>query len=111
MKLDPGMHIVMHLVFFGKTGVTLGRIWGLHGGSSVSVGWTPDQGGGGDDDGWRRGGCWSARHACGGHLRDAGFGSDGGATSSRLSAGGGAWGPLVLAGLSGGASVTPQIFN
>jgi hypothetical protein len=22
MKLDPGMHIVMHLVFFGKTGVT-----------------------------------------------------------------------------------------
>jgi hypothetical protein len=21
MKLDPGMHIVMHLVFFGKTGV------------------------------------------------------------------------------------------
>jgi hypothetical protein len=23
MKLDPGMHIVMHLVFFGKTGVTM----------------------------------------------------------------------------------------
>jgi hypothetical protein len=23
MKLDPGMHIVMHLVFFGKSGVTL----------------------------------------------------------------------------------------
>jgi hypothetical protein len=22
MKLDPGMHIVMHLVFFGKSGVT-----------------------------------------------------------------------------------------
>jgi hypothetical protein len=22
MKLDPGMHIVMHLVFFGKTDVT-----------------------------------------------------------------------------------------
>jgi hypothetical protein len=22
MKLDPGMHIVMHLLFFGKTGVT-----------------------------------------------------------------------------------------
>jgi hypothetical protein len=22
MKLDPGMHIVMHLVFFGKAGVT-----------------------------------------------------------------------------------------
>jgi hypothetical protein len=22
MELDPGMHIVMHLVFFGKTGVT-----------------------------------------------------------------------------------------
>jgi hypothetical protein len=22
MKLDPGMHIGMHLVFFGKTGVT-----------------------------------------------------------------------------------------
>jgi hypothetical protein len=22
MKLDPDMHIVMHLVFFGKTGVT-----------------------------------------------------------------------------------------
>jgi hypothetical protein len=22
MKLDPGMHIVMHLIFFGKTGVT-----------------------------------------------------------------------------------------
>jgi hypothetical protein len=25
MKLDPGMHIVMHLVFFGKTGVTRHR--------------------------------------------------------------------------------------
>jgi hypothetical protein len=24
MKLDPGMHIGLHLVFFGKTGVTLG---------------------------------------------------------------------------------------
>jgi hypothetical protein len=23
MKLDPGMHIVMHLVFFGKAGVTV----------------------------------------------------------------------------------------
>jgi hypothetical protein len=23
MKLDPGMHIVIHLVFFGKTGVNL----------------------------------------------------------------------------------------
>jgi hypothetical protein len=23
MKLDPSMHIGMHLVFFGKTGVTL----------------------------------------------------------------------------------------
>jgi hypothetical protein len=23
MKLDPGMHIIMHLVFFGKTGVTV----------------------------------------------------------------------------------------
>jgi hypothetical protein len=23
MKLDPGMHIGLHLVFFGKTGVTL----------------------------------------------------------------------------------------
>jgi hypothetical protein len=23
MKLDPGMHIGMHLVFFGKSGVTL----------------------------------------------------------------------------------------
>jgi hypothetical protein len=22
MKLDPGMHIGLHLVFFGKTGVT-----------------------------------------------------------------------------------------
>jgi hypothetical protein len=22
MKIDPGIHIVMHLVFFGKTGVT-----------------------------------------------------------------------------------------
>jgi hypothetical protein len=22
MKLDPGMHIIMHLVFFGKSGVT-----------------------------------------------------------------------------------------
>jgi hypothetical protein len=30
MKLDPGMHIVMHLVFFGKTGVTsppLYKLW------------------------------------------------------------------------------------
>jgi hypothetical protein len=25
MKLDPGMHIGLHLVFFGKTGVTAGR--------------------------------------------------------------------------------------
>jgi hypothetical protein len=24
MKLDPGMHIGLHLVFFGKTGVTIG---------------------------------------------------------------------------------------
>jgi hypothetical protein len=24
MKLDPGMHIGMHLVFFGKAGVTQG---------------------------------------------------------------------------------------
>jgi hypothetical protein len=24
MKLDPGMHIGMHLVFFGKSGVTQG---------------------------------------------------------------------------------------
>jgi hypothetical protein len=23
MKLDPGMHIGMHLVFFGKSGVTI----------------------------------------------------------------------------------------
>jgi hypothetical protein len=23
MKLDPGMHLGLHLVFFGKTGVTL----------------------------------------------------------------------------------------
>jgi hypothetical protein len=23
MKLDPGMHIGLHLVFFGKTGVTV----------------------------------------------------------------------------------------
>jgi hypothetical protein len=27
MKLDPGMHIVMHLVFFGKTGVTQGCLY------------------------------------------------------------------------------------
>jgi hypothetical protein len=25
MKLDPGMHIGMHLVFFGKSGVTTSR--------------------------------------------------------------------------------------
>jgi hypothetical protein len=25
MKIDPGMHIGLHLVFFGKTGVTLLR--------------------------------------------------------------------------------------
>jgi hypothetical protein len=25
MKLDPDMHIGLHLVFFGKTGVTGGR--------------------------------------------------------------------------------------
>jgi hypothetical protein len=25
MKLDPGMHIVMHLVFFRKVGVTISR--------------------------------------------------------------------------------------
>jgi hypothetical protein len=27
MKLDPGMHIGLHLVFFGKSGVT---IWNVH---------------------------------------------------------------------------------
>jgi hypothetical protein len=26
MKLDPGMHIGLHLVFFGKTGVTRARL-------------------------------------------------------------------------------------
>jgi hypothetical protein len=26
MKLDPGMHIGLHLVFFGKTGVTAGDL-------------------------------------------------------------------------------------
>jgi hypothetical protein len=26
MKIDPGIHIVMHLVFFGKIGVTLSRV-------------------------------------------------------------------------------------
>jgi hypothetical protein len=29
MKLDPGMHISLHLVFFGKSGVTTAR--GCHG--------------------------------------------------------------------------------
>jgi hypothetical protein len=27
MKLDPGMHIGLHLVFFGKTGVTGAELW------------------------------------------------------------------------------------
>jgi hypothetical protein len=26
MKLDPGMHIGLHLVFFGKSGVTVGIV-------------------------------------------------------------------------------------
>jgi hypothetical protein len=26
MKLDPGMHIVLHLVFFGKSGVTICQV-------------------------------------------------------------------------------------
>jgi hypothetical protein len=26
MKLDPGMHIGLHLVFFGKTGVTVVKL-------------------------------------------------------------------------------------
>jgi hypothetical protein len=26
MKLDPGMHIGLHLVFFGKTGVTISKL-------------------------------------------------------------------------------------
>jgi hypothetical protein len=30
MKLDPGMHIGLHLVFFGKSGVTSGKIYDLH---------------------------------------------------------------------------------
>jgi hypothetical protein len=29
MKFDPGMHIGLHLVFFGKTGVTSGSMAGL----------------------------------------------------------------------------------
>jgi hypothetical protein len=31
MKLDPGMHIDLHLVFFGKTGVTatMAADWGF----------------------------------------------------------------------------------
>jgi hypothetical protein len=29
MKLDPGMHIGMHLVFFGKSGVTLAYLGSL----------------------------------------------------------------------------------
>jgi hypothetical protein len=31
MKLDPGMHIGLHLVFFGKTGVTGGQPGGRPG--------------------------------------------------------------------------------
>jgi hypothetical protein len=27
MKLDPGIHIVKHLVFFGKSGVTSEQEW------------------------------------------------------------------------------------
>jgi hypothetical protein len=30
MKLDPGMYIGLHLVFFGKTGVTEVPVIGLH---------------------------------------------------------------------------------
>jgi hypothetical protein len=37
MKLDPGMHIVMHLVFFGKTGVT-GSWLSIAGASCVLTG-------------------------------------------------------------------------
>jgi hypothetical protein len=29
MKLDPGMHIDLHLVFFGKIGVTTKMVKGL----------------------------------------------------------------------------------
>jgi hypothetical protein len=49
MKLDPGMHINLHLVFFGKTGVTPCEVileciklykvrrkpWGLSGSSAI----------------------------------------------------------------------------
>jgi hypothetical protein len=49
MKLDPGMHIDLHLVFFGKTGVT-----GVGAGvgvpppfTLVPVGSTKTKGGGG----------------------------------------------------------------
>jgi hypothetical protein len=30
MKIDPGIHIVMNLVFFGKTGVTVAKNPVLH---------------------------------------------------------------------------------
>jgi hypothetical protein len=30
MKLDPGMHIGMHFVFFGKSGETAGGLTDLH---------------------------------------------------------------------------------
>jgi hypothetical protein len=40
MKLDPGMHIGMHLVFFGKSGVTDG--------SYMLVPANEDEGAGGD---------------------------------------------------------------
>jgi hypothetical protein len=51
----------------------------------------------------RGGGGWPTLRACGSRPRGTGLGGDGGAASSQLAAGGGAWGPLVLAALSGGA--------
>jgi hypothetical protein len=33
MKLDPGMHIGMHLVSFGKSGVTYARVLKKEGGA------------------------------------------------------------------------------
>jgi hypothetical protein len=40
MKLDPGMHIGLHLVFFGETGVTVLYRWTVNFyRSCVGLGW------------------------------------------------------------------------
>ena len=80
MKLDPGIHIVMHLVLFLKPGVT-----GAHGrGAPARRGRAPGRGGGGA-------GARQGRRTGGDRRRDAG--GHRGAAAVAVRGGGGGAGP------------------